>query len=333
MTRSGLLSSSRCAIGRPRHSSTRTIVAVWFVRSSSQRPARRSRLDAERLWASDTRRATLVIGLEVPKDVLERRIEERSRCDVRAWSRRRGACCARGRRGFERRREGARAAGDRRSFRQRRRARRSYAGRLHYAVLPAKVDAPDPRRRHDRRKSTPRAGGGCNPRSGTRSVTPTSSSSATSRVGSTQPACGKLSARPRRRLEVLLGRRGHPGGRDLERRRLAGGAVRERTRIAAAWLAERTGARMIRVRVGSRDVLAHILETGAIEQDLGEVEVGEREQVEGIDLVPVLVGIPTLSSRAIRRTSSASARSSRRTQRFPQRTNVQVVRASTVSAR
>jgi tRNA dimethylallyltransferase len=34
---------------------------------------------ADRLWASDTRRPTLVAGLEVPKDVLERRIEERTR--------------------------------------------------------------------------------------------------------------------------------------------------------------------------------------------------------------------------------------------------------------
>lgn len=33
---------------------------------------------ADRLWASDTRRPTLVAGLEVPKDVLERRIEERT---------------------------------------------------------------------------------------------------------------------------------------------------------------------------------------------------------------------------------------------------------------
>ena len=34
---------------------------------------------ADRLWASDTRRPTLVAGLEVPKDVLARRIEERTR--------------------------------------------------------------------------------------------------------------------------------------------------------------------------------------------------------------------------------------------------------------
>jgi tRNA dimethylallyltransferase len=35
--------------------------------------------DAERLWASDTRRSTHVVGLDVPKEVLVRRIEERTR--------------------------------------------------------------------------------------------------------------------------------------------------------------------------------------------------------------------------------------------------------------
>jgi len=34
---------------------------------------------ADRLWSGDTRHPTLVVGLEVPKDVLERRIEERTR--------------------------------------------------------------------------------------------------------------------------------------------------------------------------------------------------------------------------------------------------------------
>ena len=33
----------------------------------------------DRLWAADTRHPTLVVGLDVPKDVLERRIEERTR--------------------------------------------------------------------------------------------------------------------------------------------------------------------------------------------------------------------------------------------------------------
>ena len=64
------------------------------------------------------------------------------------------------------------------------------------------------------------------------------------------------------------------------------------TRIAAAWLAERTGARRISVRVGEREVVATVLESGEIEQDLGEVRVGSPEVVDGIALVPVSVGNP-----------------------------------------
>ena len=33
----------------------------------------------DRLWAGETRRPTLIVGLDVPKDVLERRIQERTR--------------------------------------------------------------------------------------------------------------------------------------------------------------------------------------------------------------------------------------------------------------
>ena len=35
--------------------------------------------DEDRLWSEETRHPTLVVGLDVPKDVLERRIEERTR--------------------------------------------------------------------------------------------------------------------------------------------------------------------------------------------------------------------------------------------------------------
>jgi tRNA dimethylallyltransferase len=35
--------------------------------------------DEDRLWAEHTRRPTLIVGLDVPKDVLERRIDERTR--------------------------------------------------------------------------------------------------------------------------------------------------------------------------------------------------------------------------------------------------------------
>src|SRR3970282_850444 len=63
-------------------------------------------------------------------------------------------------------------------------------------------------------------------------------------------------------------------------------------RIAAAWLAGRTGARKVEVRVGDRVVVARILDDGEIEQELGPVEVGPPEAVEGITFVPVSVGNP-----------------------------------------
>ncbi|MGN6431896.1 MAG: diaminopimelate epimerase [Gaiellaceae bacterium] len=63
------------------------------------------------------------------------------------------------------------------------------------------------------------------------------------------------------------------------------------TRIAARWLAEREGADEVRIRVGKRVTKARIA-GGLVEQELGRVEVGEPEEVEGIELVPVSVGNP-----------------------------------------
>jgi diaminopimelate epimerase len=64
------------------------------------------------------------------------------------------------------------------------------------------------------------------------------------------------------------------------------------TRIAARWLAERTGAGEVRIRVGPREVVARALPGGEIEQDLGPVEVYERERVAGLEVVAVSVGNP-----------------------------------------
>src|SRR5712671_5594596 len=64
------------------------------------------------------------------------------------------------------------------------------------------------------------------------------------------------------------------------------------TRIAARWLADRTGADHVRVRVGPREVCARMLEGGLIEQDLGEVSIGEPEAIAGIAFVAVDVGNP-----------------------------------------
>ena len=64
------------------------------------------------------------------------------------------------------------------------------------------------------------------------------------------------------------------------------------TRIAACWLSERSGADEVTIRVGPRDVVARMLPGGQIEQDLGPVEVYERERVAGLEVVAVSVGNP-----------------------------------------
>ena len=63
------------------------------------------------------------------------------------------------------------------------------------------------------------------------------------------------------------------------------------TRIAARWLAERTGADVVSVRVGPREVRAQMLGE-LVEQDLGEIAVGEPEEVDGIRFTAVDVGNP-----------------------------------------
>jgi diaminopimelate epimerase len=64
------------------------------------------------------------------------------------------------------------------------------------------------------------------------------------------------------------------------------------TRIAAAWLMERTGSDVAHVQVGPRHVTVRRAPGGLYESDLGEVEVGTRETVDGIELTPVVVGNP-----------------------------------------
>jgi diaminopimelate epimerase len=98
------------------------------------------------------------------------------------------------------------------------------------------------------------------------------------------------------------------------------------TRIAARWLARRSGADVVRLRVGARSVVARLLGGSDVEQELGEVRVGERESVDGVQLVVVDVGnphavvlgdpdeLPTLGPRLETHP------------RFPARTNVQVAR-------
>jgi diaminopimelate epimerase len=98
------------------------------------------------------------------------------------------------------------------------------------------------------------------------------------------------------------------------------------TRIAAAWLMGRTGSERARVHVGPRTVEVRRIGDGLYESDLGPVELGERESVDGVELTSVsvgnphavVVGDPSLIGELGPRLESHP--------RFPERTNVQVVR-------
>jgi diaminopimelate epimerase len=96
------------------------------------------------------------------------------------------------------------------------------------------------------------------------------------------------------------------------------------TRIAARWLAEQTGARRVVVAVGPREVTATMLEGVLVEQDLGEVAVGEPEEVAGIRLVTVDVGNPHAVVEGDPDDLPRIGPLLETHERFPNRTNVQV---------
>jgi diaminopimelate epimerase len=98
------------------------------------------------------------------------------------------------------------------------------------------------------------------------------------------------------------------------------------TRIAARWLAERTGADAMTVHVGRRQVRARLLPDGLVEQQLGEVEVGEPEEVAGVRLVAVDVGNPHAVIEGDPADLPRLGPLLEVHPRFPRRTNVQVAR-------
>ena len=98
------------------------------------------------------------------------------------------------------------------------------------------------------------------------------------------------------------------------------------TRIAAAWLMSRSGSTVARVHVGPRTVDVRQTADGLYESELGPVEVGEPELVDGIELVPVSVGNPhavVIGDPGVIRELGPRLE---KHPRFPQRTNVQVAR-------
>ena len=105
------------------------------------------------------------------------------------------------------------------------------------------------------------------------------------------------------------------------------------TRIAARWLARLSGAGEVRIVVGPREVVATMRDGAEVEMDMGTVEVGETETIrvngEDVELTPVSVGNP----HAVIRRDPDRAELLRlgplveTHERFPDRTNVQLVRA------
>jgi diaminopimelate epimerase len=98
------------------------------------------------------------------------------------------------------------------------------------------------------------------------------------------------------------------------------------TRIAAAWLMSRTGSPQARVRVGPRTVKVRRRGDGLYESELGAVEVGEPELVDGIELTRVVVGNPHAVVVGDPGQVAELGPRLETHSRFPEGTNVQVVR-------
>ena len=98
------------------------------------------------------------------------------------------------------------------------------------------------------------------------------------------------------------------------------------TRIAAAWLMSRTGSATASVHVGERTVAVRQTDDGLYESELGPVEIGATEVVDGVELTPVDVGNPhAVVVDDPERIGELGPRLETHP-RFPERTNVQVAR-------
>lgn len=97
------------------------------------------------------------------------------------------------------------------------------------------------------------------------------------------------------------------------------------TRIAARWLADQTGTTEIRVRVGSREIVAHVRD-GTIEQEMGPVRIAELERIAGLDVIAIDVGNPHAVVIGDPDDLPLIGPLLETHPRFPDRTNVQVVR-------
>jgi diaminopimelate epimerase len=104
------------------------------------------------------------------------------------------------------------------------------------------------------------------------------------------------------------------------------------SRIAAAWLVERAQAVRVTISTGGRAYPAEVRADGTIAMAVGDVEVGEIETVEidgeRIELTAVSVGNPhaVVRGRAEREELLRLGPRIETSDRFPERTNVQLVR-------
>ncbi|HEY5693358.1 MAG TPA: diaminopimelate epimerase [Gaiellaceae bacterium] len=98
------------------------------------------------------------------------------------------------------------------------------------------------------------------------------------------------------------------------------------TRIAAAWVMAESGSREAHVHVGARTVTVRRTEDGLYESELGHVEVGAPEIVDGVELTPVSVGNPHVVVVGDPGRIGEIGPRLERHPRFPEGTNVQVVR-------
>jgi diaminopimelate epimerase len=98
------------------------------------------------------------------------------------------------------------------------------------------------------------------------------------------------------------------------------------TRIAAAWLMSRTGSLKATVHVGPRVVEVRRVGESVYESELGSVEVGTPEIVDGVELIPVSVGNPHAVVVGDPNLIVELGPRLEAHPRFPDRTNVQVAR-------
>jgi diaminopimelate epimerase len=110
------------------------------------------------------------------------------------------------------------------------------------------------------------------------------------------------------------------------------------TRIVARWLADQSRATEVTVAVGSRTVEARMRDGQLVEQDLGPVVVGEIERLrigrETVEFTPVDVGNPhaVVQRSPDRDAVLALGPLLEQHPRFPNRTNVQLVRVDSPHA-